>query len=233
MVFGRRWVWQSLGLILVGLSLSVQAQMPIRAGQEYTIAERPQATDSGKKVEVIEFFGYFCPACNGFEPHFEAWLKKQGDRVVVKRIHTDMHGLVSQQKLFFTLEAMGKSEEYQSRAFAAFHLERNRLSTDEQVMKFVEKTGLDKKKFGEIYNSFTVASKVKAVPRLQEAYRINSVPSVIIDGRFIVSPGDVARNNERFSAAGHPGLQVMDWLVEKVYREKNSGAESKPAKKGK
>ncbi len=198
-----------------------QAQMPVRAGQEYTIVERPQATTSGKKVEVLEFFGYFCPACNAFEPHFEEWIKKQGDRIVVKRVHTDIHDFVTQQKLFFALEAMGKSEELQSRVFAAYHVERNRLMTDADVMKFIDKSGVDKKKFTDIYNSFTVMTKVKAVPRLQEVYKINSVPSVIIDGRFLVSPGDVAYKNRQLGGSIHPGILVMDALVEKVVKEKN------------
>lgn len=212
-----------LGLLGTGLtSLSfAQVQMPMRAGQEYSLLERPQPTSSGKKVEVLEFFGYFCPACNGFEPYLEAWIKKQGDRIVVKRVHTDFHNLDSQQKLFFTLEAMNLVEQFQSRVFAAYHLERNRLSTDAEVMKFVDKSGLDKKKFSEIYSSFTVMTKLKSVPRLQEAYRINSVPTVIIDGRFAVSPADVANKNRQVGGNAHPGILVMDALVDKAYREKN------------
>lgn len=221
----RRVVLNSVVAGLASMVLSVtahaQAQMQVRAGQEYTMLERPQPTTSGKKVEVLEFFGYFCPACNAFEPHFEEWIKKRGDRIVIKRVHTDIHDFVTQQKLFFALEAMGKSEELQARVFAAYHVERNRLMTDADVMKFIDKSGLDKKKFTEIYNSFTVMTKVKAVPRLQEAYRINSVPSVIIDGRFLVSPGDVAYKNRQVNGSVHPGIVVMDALLDKVYKEKN------------
>lgn len=208
------------GVVLVGAGYA-QAQMSVRAGQEYTMLERPQPTTSGKRVEVLEFFGYFCPACNAFEPHFEEWIKKQGDRIVVKRVHTDMHNLESQQKLFFTLEAMGTVEQFQSRVFAAYHVERNRLSTDAEVMKFIDKSGVDKKKFTEIYNSFTVMTKVKSVPRLQEAYRVNSVPTVIIDGRFAVSPADVANKNRQVGGNVHPGIMVMDALVNKIHKEKN------------
>lgn len=209
-----------LGIALSGIA-SAQAPMPVRAGQEFTLLERPQPTTSGKKVEVLEFFGYFCPACNAFEPHFEAWIKKQGDRIVVKRVHTDMHELVTQQKLFFTLEAMGNVEQMQSRVFAAYHVERNRLSSDAEVMKFIDKSGVDKKKFTEIYNSFTVMTKVKSVPGLQAAYRVNSVPTVIIDGRFVVSPSDVANKNRQVSGSVHPGIIVMDALVNKTFQEKN------------
>ena len=88
-------------------------------------------------------------------------------------------------------------------------------------MKFIDKSGVDKKKFTDIYNSFTVMTKVNAVPRLQEAFRINSVPSVVIDGRFLVSPMDVASKNRQLGGSIHPGILVMDALVEKVLKEKN------------
>ncbi len=139
-----------LGLIATGAGASPTAP---QNGVEYRVLSRPQGTDSGKKIEVIEFFGYFCPHCNALEPQIEAWVKKQGDNIVFKRIHVNFHELVTQQKLFFTLEAMGKIDEYQPKVFAAYHVDHNSLRTDEDVMRFVAKSGLDKQKFSEIYNS--------------------------------------------------------------------------------
>ena len=220
-----------LFILTISLSaLSAQAyQMTPVAGKEYTVLDRPQAVIAGKKVEVIEFFGYFCPGCNAFEPYLEDWIKKQGDRIVVKRIHTDMHGLVSQQKLFFTLEIMGIVDQYQTKVFNAYHVERNRLSTDDEVLKFIKKQGIDQKKFLGIYKSFSVQSKVNRVPQLQSAYRTNGVPNVIIDGRYVVSPVDVAAKNRNMPNDVHPGIVVMDWLVNKAYTEKN--AVMNPSKK--
>lgn len=192
------------------------------AGSDYTILDRPQSVDGGKKVEVLEFFGYFCPGCNAFEPYLEEWIKKQGDRIVVKRVHTDIHGLVTQQKLYFSLEAMGLVDQFQAKVFNAYHIERNRLSTDDQVMKFIEKQKIDTKKFAGVYNSFSVQSKVSRVAQLQNTYKVNGVPSVVIDGRYVVSPADVAAKSRNLPNNVHPGILVMDWLVEKAYNEKNA-----------
>lgn len=205
------------------VGISANAQMVPRAGQDYTVLDRPQPATPGNKVEVLEFFGYFCPACNAFEPEFERWLKTKADRIVIKRVHTDLHELVTQQKLYFTLEAMGKSEELASRVFAAYHVDRNRLSTDAEVMQLVDKLPIDKKKFMEIYNdSFTVKTKLARVPQLQSAFHTNGVPMVAIDGRFVVSPFDVAAKNRALPGAVHPGIQVLDYLVDQVYKEKNA-----------
>jgi thiol:disulfide interchange protein DsbA len=213
-------------LLLISLSfiaVAASAQNLPRLGLEYTVLDRPQPVDAGKKVEITEFFGYFCPACNAFEPYLEAWIKKQGDRIVVKRVHVNFHELVTQQKLFYTLEAMGKVNEYQLKTFNAFHVDRNRLSTDAEVMKYVEKVGLDKKKFADIYSSFAIQSKLSRAAQLMADYKISGVPTVVIDGRFVVSPADLnaKSRNPSTDPANHAGLKVMDWVVDKVYQEKN------------
>ena len=211
---------QLLLVSIAFLSFSAAAQEP-RLGQEYTVLDRPQPTDAGKKVEVTEFFGYFCPACNSFEPYLEAWIKKQGDRIVVKRVHVKFSDLMaSQQKLYFTLEAMGKVDEYQLKTFNAYHIDRNRLSSDADVFKYAEKVGLDKKKFTDIYGSFAIQSKVNRAVQLMSDYKINGVPTVAIDGRFIVSPADLFAKS-KVRDGSHAGLVVMDWLVDKAYKEKN------------
>jgi thiol:disulfide interchange protein DsbA len=213
-------------LLLISLSfiaVAASAQNLPRLGLEYTVLDRPQPVDAGKKVEITEFFGYFCPACNAFEPYLEAWIKKQGDRIVVKRVHVNFHELVTQQKLFYTLEAMGKVNEYQLKTFNAFHVDRNRLSTDAEVMKYVEKVGLDKKKFADIYSSFAIQSKLSRAAQLMADYKISGVPTVVIDGRFVVSPADLnaKSRNPSTDPANHAGLKVMDWVVDKAYQEKN------------
>ncbi len=211
---------QLLLVSIAFLSFSAAAQEP-RLGQEYTVLDRPQPTDAGKKVEITEFFGYFCPACNSFEPYLEAWIKKQGDRIVVKRVHVKFSDLMaSQQKLYFTLEAMGKVDEYQLKTFNAYHIDRNRLSSDADVFRYVDKVGLDKKKFTDIYGSFAIQSKVNRAVQLMSDYKINGVPTVAIDGRFIVSPADLFAKS-KVRDGSHAGLVVMDWLVDKAYKEKN------------
>lgn len=205
------------------LAVNVNAQQATpMAGNDYVLLDKPQSTDAGKKVEVIEFFGYFCPGCNAFEPYLTDWIKKQGDRIVLKRVHVDFHQMVTQQKLYFTLDAMGIAEQYQVKAFNAYHIDRNRLSTDAEVMKFIEKQSIDQKKFLGIYKSFSIQAKVNRAPQLQSAYRIDTVPNVVINGRYVVSPAQVAAKNRNQPSKVHPGIAVMDWLVNKSYLEKNA-----------
>ena len=211
-----------LSLSLIAATASASGANP-ENGKEYKVLARPQPAEMGKKVEVIEFFGYFCPHCRAFEPYLAEWVKKQGENILFKRIHVNFHELVAQQKLYYTLEALGKTEELHAKVFDAFHVDRNQLRTDADVAIFVAKNGLDKQKFFEVYNSFSVQSKLTRTTQLQDAFQIGGVPTIIIDGRYMTSIDDVRR------ALGVNGpeqtnivetLKVMDWLVAKTQKDK-------------
>ncbi|MES2073686.1 MAG: thiol:disulfide interchange protein DsbA/DsbL [Pseudomonadota bacterium] len=210
-----------LGFVAAGASASVTAP---QIGAEYQVLTRPQPVEAGKKVEVIEFFGYFCPHCNVLEPVLSEWVKKQGDNIVFKRVHVDFsESTLPQQRLFATLEAMGKLEELHGKVFHAMHVERKRLGSDAEILDFAVKQGLDKQKFLDTYNSFSVRSKLGRSKQMQEAFNITGVPTFAVEGRYITSPSIVGAVMGR--AVTEPeqnmaSLQVLDWLVAKVQKEK-------------
>ena len=204
----------SLGLASVGANAAPNAPAE---GVEYQRLSQPQPTDTGKKVEVLEFFWYNCPHCHAFEPHLAEWAKKQGDRIVLKRIPVGFReSFVPQQKLYFALEAMNRLDLH-TVVFDAIHQRRMKLNTEPEIMAFIEKQSIDSKKFGETFNSFSVQSKVARVRQLQEAFRIDGVPTVAIDGQYVTSPSIVGQSmrgapEEVLNAAT---LLVMDALVAK------------------
>ncbi len=219
----RRKLFMFAGLGLVVTAVGATPTAP-QAGAEYQVLKRPQPVDGGKKIEITEFFGYFCPHCYALEPLMAEWVKKQGDNISFKRVHVNFHDLVTQQKLYFTLEAMGKADEYHMKAFNAFHVDRNRLQTDAEVMEFVTKSGLDKQKFSDIYGSFSMSGKLNRAAQLASAYQIDGVPSIAIDGRYVTSPVMSVASMSRVTEdmQNRAVLQVLDYLVAKVQKEKNA-----------
>jgi protein dithiol oxidoreductase (disulfide-forming) len=209
----------SFGLLATAANAS---SITPQAGADYRVLDKPQATDAGKKIEVIEFFAYFCPHCFAFEPHLHEWVKKQGANISFKRIHVDFNNFTSHQKLFYTLEAMGRLDDIHIKAFTSFHVERQRLLTDADVLAFVVKNGIDKQKFSDIYNSFSMQAKLSRGSQLQNTFKVDGVPTVVIDGRFITSPSDVSKGLGRVpeQVQFEETLKVMDWLVAKAQKEK-------------
>ncbi len=186
-------------------------------GAEYHRLQNAQPTDTGKMVEVLEFFWYNCPHCFAFEPSLTGWIKKRGGSIVFRRVPVGFReSFVPQQKLYYTLEAMNRMDVHKQ-VFEAIHVGRQKLDKEEAILDFIGKVGVDRKKFLEIYNSFSVQSKVNRVRQLQEAYRIDGVPTVVIDGQYITSPSIVGQTMRGASepAMNAATLQVMDALVAK------------------
>lgn len=211
----------ALGLVAAAASASPTAP---QSGVEYIVLDRPQPTEAGKKIEVTEFFAYYCPHCYALDPILAAWVKKQGDNIVFKRVHVADSRVVPHQKLFYTLEALGKTEELHSKIFNAFHVERNRLQTDADVLAFVVKNGIDKQKFLDVYNSFTIQSKLRRSEQLMEAYQVDSWPKIAINGQIVTAPSLAATSLGRVSeeAQNQALIPVLDFLVARAQRA-NSG----------
>jgi thiol:disulfide interchange protein DsbA len=194
------------------------------AGVEYLVLPAAQKTDAAKKIEVTEFFAYYCPHCNAFEPLLAAWVKKQGDNIVFKRVHVYRDaGVLPQQRLFYTLEAMGLAEQYNDKVFAAMHTERLPLGSDEQVFDWAAKAGIDRARFIDTYRSYGVQARMYQANAQMAAYGINQWPMIAVDGRFLTSPyhahlGSKAEVDE--TTQQREALQVMDYLVAKAKADK-------------
>jgi thiol:disulfide interchange protein DsbA len=189
-------------------------------GVEYTTLATPQPVQAvGKKVEVVEFFAYHCPACYALEPGLKEWVKKQGDKVVLRRIHLPFQGAADPEAhLHLTLQAMGKEEEMHAKIFQAVHVQRVRLMKDEQIIDWVAKNGIDKAKFMETWNSFGVMTKLRRQGQLSTGYQVSGTPTIIVDGKYQTSPGQIAdklkiRDTNQILQAH---FQVLDALVAKA-----------------
>jgi thiol:disulfide interchange protein DsbA len=194
-----------------------------KLGAEYVQLASPQPVQAmGKKVEVVEFFMYHCPHCNVLEPFLAEWVKKNGDKILFKRVHMPSSQNDPEAHLYLTLEAMGKLDEMHAKVFKAIHVDRARLFKDDVIFDWVGKNGIDKAKFMDTWNSFGVMTKLKRLPAVLEAYKINSVPTLVVDGRLMTSPSVVEASNKGMSEAdlSKATVQVLDGMVTKVAKTK-------------
>lgn len=212
-----------LGLAAGFAALPALAAEP-QAGAQYLVLPTVQPTDTGKKVEVVEFFAYYCPHCYAFEPLLHAWVKKQGDNIVFKRVHVPGGASVlPQQRLFYTLDAMGLLDQYHQKVFDALHQQHLRLSSDEQVFDWVAQNGIDRAKFIDTYRSFGIQARLRRAAAMMDAYYVDRWPLVVIDGRFVTSPshaGASAPEGSTEAQQQQTALQVMDFLVTKAKADK-------------
>lgn len=197
--------WVLAATSLAALPMAALAQGGPQEGRDFKRVETPVPVAEGK-LEVVEFFGYWCPHCNAFEPALEAWVKKLPASVSFRRIPVAFSpGQEPLQRLYYAIEAMGQVDTLHRKVFTALHVERKRLNTESDILDWAKTTGVDTAKLGETMKSFAVATKLRQSKQLADGYRIDGVPTLGIQGRFMTSP----------SMAGSPerALAVADVLI--------------------
>ena len=191
----------ALSVVLFSVSLPAQAQLA--AGRDYAVIDPALPTDSPAKIEVIEFFSYACPHCNDLNPKIHQWAEKLPADVVFKRVAipgSPYYTLMS--KFFYALEASGELEKLDSAVFQAIHAKGLKLIDNKSLIEWVTSQGGDAQKFTTAINSFGVDSKVKRAGQLSQSARIQGVPALMVDGRYLVIGQDVKSYGDLLALTG-------------------------------
>jgi thiol:disulfide interchange protein DsbA len=201
---------------LVGLGLGLSAGAPALAQGGFVenthyvkLAQPAPVSAPAGKIEVIEFFWYGCPHCNAFEPALEAWTKRLPDYVAFRRVPVAFRDVYAvHQQIYYALEALGKLDAMHRKVFYAIHNDRKRMEKPDEIADLMAANGIDRAKFLEAFNSFGVQSKVRQATKLVDAYKIDGVPALGVQGRYFTS-GSLAGSADR-------SLAVTEFLVERV-----------------
>jgi thiol:disulfide interchange protein DsbA len=150
------------------------------------------------KVEVVEFFSYECPNCYTLEPHLVLWNGYKPDYVEFQRIPSAQRPItVAHAKLYYILEALNRLDVHAD-VFDAIHRRRISLYSDnpnetfEQQLQFARLHGISEDDFRRAYNSPIVASNIKRAQQLALRFRVATVPTMIINGKYSTDP-DIAK----------------------------------------
>lgn len=198
-------------LLLLGpLGCSAQ-DVPSRyiAGEHYTALDKPIATATGDKIEVLEFFIYSCSHCNAFDPAISAWADKLPDDVAFRRVPVNFGALGPLfAKMYYTAQDLGVLHKLHPRLFAAIHKQHRDLTTAGAIRKFFVENGVDGSDFDTVFNSKKVEDQVAHAFDLMRQYRIDGVPAMAVAGKYKLS-GSQAGSNDGM-------LPVADYLIEKA-----------------
>ena len=160
-------------------------------GTDYIELKPPQSVDSPDKIEVIEFFWYRCPHCYALEPDLEAWVKRLPRDVQFRRIP----GILNEDwaidaRIFYTLEAIGEVNRVHRQLFDVIHQQGGvRLRGDafaKWIADWLAKQKVDMAKYDAAFHSFTVESKLRRAAQMASSYRLDGVPVLSVQGRYLV-----------------------------------------------
>jgi thiol:disulfide interchange protein DsbA len=198
--------------IAMGATLSVTGPLSAQtAGRDFVVLNPPVSTDDASKIEVVEFFSYGCPHCADFNPLLNLWAAKLPADVVLKKVPVSFGRAAwgNAAKLFYALEVTGDLKRIEADVFKAIHQERTNLFDEKTIVSWVVARGVDRKKFTDAFGSFGVQSKLRRGDQMAAAYKIEGVPALAVDGKFLIATLQFDQQ-----------LAVADKLIARVRSEK-------------
>ena len=191
-------------------------------GRDFEVVKDPQPWKPlNGKIEIVEVFGYVCPACAAFDPLVSAWKAKLPSDVRFSYVPAPFGPEWNPYaKAFYVSEAMGLVDKTHSALIHEIHVTQTMPGEgdkpDEQkIADFYGKYGANPKEFLSTMNSFSVAGQVNRGRQFMMKVGANSTPTLVVNGKYRV----VGNSFEDM-------LRIASGLVA---RERNAAAGTAPA----
>ena len=184
-----------------------------KEGEHYTRMVPTQPTVGGAdKVEVAEFFRYGCPHCFDAEAYINDWSDEKPANSRLVKMPIVWNPLAQlHARLFFTAEVLvrnGKIDDgraFHQTVFQEYHRRGNQMATEAAIATLFSRFGVSQEDFESTWGSFEVDQKLRVANDLMRRYKINSVPTVVVNGKYRTSATEVG---------SYPGLiELIDELI--------------------
>ena len=195
-------------LLSLFLSVGAFAQPALYvAGTHYEVLDNPVKTADPNKIEVMEVFWYGCPHCYAFEPVLNSWVSKLPSDVVFQRSPGMWNSTMEiHAQIYYAEQALGVYDRLHGKVFDEIHQKHNYLLTEKDIRAFFTANGVDGAAFDKAWGSFAVTSGVKKANSRMSEYGIQSVPTLIVNGKYRITAGEAVRTHEEM-------LKVADFLI--------------------
>lgn len=194
----------SLAVLCLTAAVAVAGPPPpaqLAEGQDYRVLTPPRPTSSPRKLEVVEFFSYACPHCARFNPLVSAWVAKLPKDVVFRRVAVsyDRPQWTNLARTYYALDATGDLKKLDAALFRAIHDDHQSLYDEQSIADWVGRQGGDATRFAGAYVSFGVNNQTVQADQMAEDYRIDGVPALAVNGRYVViTPTQPQDEEQRF-----------------------------------
>lgn len=202
-------------LLLMSLVCANNAHADLVEGKNYLTISNSGWSQSGDRIEVMEFFWYGCSHCNNLHPYLKKWVETAPADVDFKYVPAIFRkNWVPAAKLFYSINAIGAMDALHDNIYNAIHQNKINLHKEPVLFNWIKKQGVDLKKFQNAYKSFTVQSQVAKSTQMTRQYKLTGVPSLIVGGKYVTSGGMTHSPQET--------IKVLGQLIDKVRKERTS-----------
>ncbi|MEN7343031.1 MAG: thiol:disulfide interchange protein DsbA/DsbL [Pseudomonadota bacterium] len=148
---------------------------------------------NGETIEVAEIFWYGCGHCYNLEPVINRWAQDLPEDVDLVKLPVAWPQAERHVQVFYTIEALAgmgvieNVDQVNMAVFDAIHVNGARMVREEEIFQLTKRFGADKESFEKAWNSFEVNTRINQAKTLTRAYGIQSVPAVVVNGKYITS----------------------------------------------
>ena len=202
------------------LSLPLMASAELVEGRDWRSVSGQSPDTKGDAIEVLEFFSYGCPHCGDLNPLIEEWKTGLPSDVRFERVPVTFGRAAWETlaRLYFTLDFTNELSRLDQMVFDAVTQERVNLYTENKVLDWVAEHGVDREAFAKLFNSFAVEAALARANTLAARFRVDAVPMIIVDGRYVVL-GEGAKTKADL-------LEIADALIEKARKDRQQRSDS-------
>ncbi|ANQ23020.1 thiol:disulfide interchange protein [Vibrio natriegens] len=183
------------------LSLSAQAAQ-FNEGEHYKVLD----LEASNKPVVTEFFSFYCPHCNSFEPIIQQLKKQLPEGVKLQKNHVSFMGGSmgpSMSKAFATMVALKVEDKMVPVMFNRIHNLRKAPRDDAELRQIFLDEGVDEKKFDSAFKGFAVDSMVRRMDKQFEDSDLTGVPAVIVNNKYLVQAQSIKTMDEYFALVNY------------------------------
>ncbi|ANQ27713.1 thiol:disulfide interchange protein [Vibrio natriegens] len=183
------------------LSLSAQAAQ-FNEGEHYKVLD----LEASNKPVVTEFFSFYCPHCNSFEPIIQQLKKQLPEGVKLQKNHVSFMGGSmgpSMSKAFATMVALKVEDKMVPVMFNRIHNLRKAPRDDAELRQIFLDEGVDEKKFDSAFKGFAVDSMVRRMDKQFEDSGLKGVPAVIVNNKYLVQAQSIKTMDEYFALVNY------------------------------
>ncbi|CDT30291.1 MULTISPECIES: thiol:disulfide interchange protein DsbA/DsbL [Vibrio] len=181
---------------LIMLSLSAHAAK-FNEGEHYKVLD----LEASKKPMVTEFFSFYCPHCNSFEPIIQQLKQQLPKDAKLQKNHVSFMGGnmgLPMSKAYATMIALKVEDKMVPVMFNRIHTMNKPPRDEEELRQIFLDEGVDAKKFDAAYNGFAVDSMVRRFDKAFKDSGLSGVPAVVVNNRYLVEAQGINSLDEYF-----------------------------------
>lgn len=188
-----------------------------KEGKHYFEIFPTMQTDAvGGKVEVVELMWLGCPHCYDLEPTMNEYKKNLPDYVDFKQVPAMLNPRwIADGKMFYIAKLLDPKGEKKlvEKIFHAIHVQKRRkMSSPDNMKSFMTQQGVSESDYENAANSMALTAKLNRAQQISADSQAQSVPSLIINGKYRTSP---------YAAGGNKQLmQIVEMLTKRELEKK-------------